>query len=280
MKKILITGANSYIGTSFENYMKQWESDYQIDTIDMIDGTWKDVDFSPYETVFHVAGIAHQKETTKNKELYYKVNRDLAVEVALKSKNEGIRQFIFLSSMSVYGMDTGIITKETVPKPKNNYGRSKLQAEELVNNFASDTFNVVIVRPPMVYGKDCKGNFQTVKKLVCKFSFFPKVNNQRSMIYIGNLCRFVKFTIEHQLSGVYFPQNKEFVNTSIMAKWIAETNAKSVYLSRFMGLLVNILGLLLSVCRKAFGTLIYKNTEDFNYEYCEYDNESSVKRSV
>lgn len=159
MKKILITGANSYIGTSFEKYMAQWPEKYQVDTVDMIDGTWREKDFSGYDTVFHVAGIAHQKETQENAELYYKINRDLAFDTAVKAKTDGVKQFIFLSSMSVYGLETGVITKETVPTPKSNYGKSKLQAEELLNGLADETFKVAILRPPMVYGKGCKGNY-------------------------------------------------------------------------------------------------------------------------
>ena len=132
MKKILITGANSYIGMSFENYIKKnYPDDYEVDTVDMIDGTWRDKDFSGYDAVFHVAGIAHQKETKENAPIYYKVNRDLAIETAQKAKNEGVSHFVFLSSMSVYGMETGIITKETVPNPKTNYGISKWQAMTL-----------------------------------------------------------------------------------------------------------------------------------------------------
>ena len=87
MKKVLITGANSYIGTSFEKYMKQFEG-YQIDTMDMIDGTWRQNDFSGYDTVFHVAGIAHSetgKISEERKQIYYKVNTDLTIETAKKA---------------------------------------------------------------------------------------------------------------------------------------------------------------------------------------------------
>ncbi|MBQ8448191.1 MAG: NAD-dependent epimerase/dehydratase family protein, partial [Clostridia bacterium] len=161
MKRILITGANSYIGTSFENYMKQWVDEYSVDTVDMIDGTWREKDFGEYDVVFHVAGIAHKKETKENAELYYKVNRDLAIETAKKAKKDGVKQFIFLSSMSVYGMDTGVITKDTVPTPKSNYGKSKLQAEEGMKELADDDFKICTIRPPMVYGEGCKGNYQT-----------------------------------------------------------------------------------------------------------------------
>ena len=132
MKRILITGANSYIGTSFEKYMNEnHPDDYHIDTLDMLNSNWKDYDFSGYDVVFHVAGIAHQKETKENAHLYYEVNRDLAIEVAKETKNAGVTQFIFMSSMSVYGLDYSkeLINLQTPTLPKTNYGKSKLQAE-------------------------------------------------------------------------------------------------------------------------------------------------------
>ena len=267
MKKILITGANSYIDTSFENYMKQWAEEYSVDTVDMIDGTWREKDFGEYDVVFHVAGIAHKKETKENAALYYKVNRDLASETAKKAKKDGVKQFIFLSSMSVYGMDTGIITKETVPAPKSNYGKSKLQAEEEINALASDDFKLCTLRPPMVYGNGCKGNFQTVVKIVKKSPVFPKIKSERSMIYIDNLSYFVKLCIDRELCGLYFPQNKEYVKTLDMAKNIAVKLEKKRYFSILLGCGVFVIRPFVSVAKKGFGTLIYKDMEDFDFVY-------------
>ena len=118
MKKILITGANSYIGTSFEKWVSRYPDKYSVDTIDMEDNNWKEKSFKGYDVVFHVAGIAHIKETRKNAELYYKVNRDLAFNVAQKAKNDGIKQFVFLSSMSVYGIENGVIDKKKLQNKK------------------------------------------------------------------------------------------------------------------------------------------------------------------
>jgi len=281
MKRILITGANSYIGMSFEKYIKEnYPDDYIVDTVDMIDVSWREKDFSGYDSVFHVAGIAHQKETNENASLYYKVNRDLAVETAEKAKRDGVKQFIFLSSMSVYGMDMGVITKETVPNPKSNYGMSKLQAEDGIKALASDTFLICMLRPPMVYGKGCRGNFQSVCKLVKKFPVFPDVNNERSMIYIDNLCAFVKLCVDRSLHGLYFPQNREYVKTTDIAKEIAETMQKKLWISGLAGAGVCIIRPFIGMAKKAFGTLIYKDTEDFDYEYCIINNMESFHLSV
>lgn len=268
MKKILITGAGSYIGTSFEKYIQQWPEQYQVETVDMIDGSWREKDFSGYHSVVHVAGIAHQKETAENASLYYKVNRDLAIETARKAKEDGVNQFIFLSSMSVYGMETGVITKQTAPQPKTNYGKSKLQAEEGIQKLANEQFKVCMIRPPMVYGDGCKGNYQTIIKIVEKSPIFPRVNNQRSLIHIDNLVGFFKLAIDRQLEGLFFPQNSQYMNTKALAKDIAQQKGKKIYFSYLAGAAVVLFRPVLPVLKKAFGNLIYKDTEEFNFEYC------------
>ena len=262
MKKVLITGANSYIGTSFEKYINDNCADqYQVNTIDMIDGTWREKSFKGYDVVFHVAGIAHQKETKENAHLYYEINRDLAVEVAKKAKAEGIRQFIFLSSMSVYGMDTGVITKDTKPNPKTNYGKSKLEAERQIADLRDETFKICVLRPPMVYGDGCRGNYQTIVKLVNKFPFFPRVYNKRSLIHIDNLAAFVKDMVDRELDGLYFPQDKEYVRTIDLAKNIAKQMNKRIYFSFLLGFGVIVLRPFVGKLKKAFGNLIYKDVD-------------------
>lgn len=277
MKKILITGANSYIGTSFEKYMAQWPEKYQVDTVDMIDGTWREKDFSGYDTVFHVAGIAHQKETQENAELYYKINRDLAFDTAVKAKTDGVKQFIFLSSMSVYGLETGVITKETVPTPKSNYGKSKLQAEELLNGLADETFKVAILRPPMVYGKGCKGNYRTLSKLACKLPIFPAVKNERSMLYIDNLSEFVRLMIENEEKGIFWPQNAEYSNTTDLVKMIARVHGKKIAIIPGFAWLLKIFGCFSGIVNKAFGDLIYEQSlSEYRVEYRLISLEKSI----
>ena len=280
MRKILITGAGSYIGTSFAAYAGAHYPDWQVDTLDLLDENWRERSFAGYDSVFHVAGIAHEKETKENEPLYYKVNRDLAVEVCERAKREGAGQFVFLSSMSVYGVDHGRITKETPPAPVTHYGRSKLQAEQGIAPLEDENFKVCVLRPPMVYGKGCRGNFSSMLRLVRKLPIFPRAKNERSMLHIDNLCCFLCMRMKEERGGLFFPQNSEYMNPSQMAIWIGEALGKKRRISRLLGLGARMLRPVVPAADKAFGTLIYEDTEDFGFDYCVVGSEESVKKSV
>lgn len=280
MKRILITGAGSYIGTSFENYLKNFGNEYSVDTVDMIDGSWREKSFSGYDAVFHVAAIVHKKETKESVSKYYAVNCDLASEVAEKAKSEGVRQFVFLSSMSVYGIVTGRITADTEPKPKSNYGKSKLKAELKISELNDDSFKVCVLRPPMIYGKGCRGNYQTLRKLAIKLKVFPYVKNERSMLFIDNLCEFVRLMIDNVESGSFFPQNAEYVNTSAMVKEIAEANGKKIRLMHGTAWAVKLFSLISTKAKKAFGTLTYdKDMSVYKQSYNTVSSSDSVLRT-
>lgn len=273
MKKILITGANSYVGTSFEKWLSQWPDKYHVDTIDTIDGSWREKSFKGYDAVFHVAGIAHKKETKENAHLYYEVNRDMAIETAKKAKADGVHQFIFMSSMSVYGMETGVITKDTVPMPKTHYGKSKLDAEKGILEFSDESFRVAILRPPMIYGKGCKGNYQKLARLARITPVFPDIENKRSMIYIDNLSEYVRKLFETPVSRVCLPQNGQYICTKDLVSKIAEAHGKSLIFAKvFSPILRKLIGANSSIT-KLFGDLYYADTSDI----C---NTTSFKASI
>jgi Nucleoside-diphosphate-sugar epimerases len=266
MKKVLITGAGSYIGTSFEKWLQQWPEEYEAVTVDMIGNAWREVSFAGFDAVFHVAGIAHSdsgKITEEKKALYYRVNTDLTIETAKKAKADGVKQFIFMSSIIVFGESAPmgkekIITKDTIPQPANCYGDSKLQAENGILPLQDDCFNVVVIRPPMIYGKGCKGNYQTLVKFAKKFPVFPDIVNQRSMLYVGNLCEFVRLMISNHEKGVFHPQNAEYVCTAEMVRLIGEAHGKQVRLVKWLNPLVRVAGCFTGVVDKAFGSLVYE----------------------
>lgn len=284
MKRILITGANSYIGTSFEKWIAQWPEEYLVDTIDMKNGEWKELDFSSYDTIFHVAGIAHQDAKADQEELYYKVNRDLTIEVAQKAKNEGTKQFIFMSSMIVYGAsskigETKVITRDTVPEPINFYGNSKLQAEQGILPLQSEGFNVVVIRPPMIYGKNSKGNYPLLAKFAKITPVFPNIENKRSMLHIDNLCEFIKIMIDNVELGLFFPQNKEYVKTSELVKMIGEVHGKKIWMTKLFNPVLRLM-FGIELVNKIFGNLVYeKSISKCSYDYQLVGLKESVKRT-
>lgn len=289
MKRILITGANSYIGLSVESWLKQYKGRYFVDTVDMMDGSWRNKDFSVYNTVFHVAGIAHAdvgKASEERKAFYYKINTDLTIETARKAKSEGVEQFIFMSSVIVYGESAPVgkqkvITRVTLPSPSNFYGDSKLQAEKGILSLQDDEFKVVVLRPPMIYGKGSKGNYPLLAKLAKKLPFFPDIKNERSVLHIENLCEFVRLMIENEESGIFFPQNKEYVQTSYMVKLISEANGKKICLWKICNPLILLIGKLPgslgAIVNKAFGNLVYeKCMSEYKENYAINTLEESI----
>lgn len=289
MKKILITGANSYIGTSFENYVRNnYSSDYVVDTIDMIDGTWREKDFSGYDSVFHVAGIAHSdngKISEERAKLYYSVNTDLTIETAKKAKRDGVKQFVFMSSAIVFGDSAPIgkskvISKDSPTSPANCYGDSKVQAENGIRPLSDESFKVVILRPPMIYGKGSKGNYPLLAKIALKTPVFPYVNNERSMLYVENLCEFVRLMIENSEEGTFHPQNAEYSNTSELVKLIAQAHGRKIRLIRGFGWALRLMSHLTGLVNKAFGSLSYeKSISEYPSAYQKFSLSDSIKRT-
>lgn len=273
MKKILIAGANSYIGDSFRRYLDQWPDGYNVKVFDTIKDKPSAAFFDGFDAIFCVAGIAHIKETEENRHLYFDINRDLVVEIASKAKEAGVRQFVLLSSMSVYGLETGFITKGTVPHPTTAYGESKLQADEEIRKLEDDRFVFACLRPPMVYGKNCKGNYQRLREFALKSPTFPDYDNKRSMIYIGNLCEFVKRTIDEGKGGLFFPQNAEYTNTSRMVKLIAQEHGKKIKFTMVFNWAIRIINL--RIVQKVFGDLTYEPVDLVD----RYRFEESIRKS-
>ena len=265
MKKILITGANSYIGTSFEAYVAQWPGQIHTDTLDMLDPAWRETSFAGYDCVFHVAGLAHSDVgslSSAQREEYYRVNTDLAVETAAKAKRDGVKQFIFMSSAIVYGNSAGLgrskhITRETPVAPANCYGDSKAKAEQGILPLQDDSFKVVILRPPMVYGPGSKGNYPTLAKLARTLPAFPRVENQRSMLYVKNLLEFIRLMVVNEEQGIFWPQNREYVNTSQLAARIARAHGKTLLLIPGFSWALKLLSHATGLVDKAFGSLTY-----------------------
>lgn len=286
IKKILITGKNSYIGESVKSWLTKKNPEYQVEEICLRSQEWLKEDFSKYDVVFHVAGIAHSdiKETSpEQKKYYYKINTTLTETVAKKAKAEGVKQFIYMSSMIVFGASAPlgtekIITSTTEPRPLNYYGDSKLQAEIILNSLKTERFKVVIIRPPMVYGRNSKGNYPRLSQFAKRFPVFPKVVNSRSIIHIDNLSEFIRLMILNEEAGIFHPQNAELTSTSELVKTIAIINKKKIVLTRFFNPFLLILSRIHPLINKVFGSMAYElSMSEYNQNYRVHDLVNSIE---
>ncbi|MHC9537672.1 NAD-dependent epimerase/dehydratase family protein [Dellaglioa sp. BT-FLS60] len=273
-KKILITGANSYIAKSFKNWMDHSNAEEMtIEMISVRDEAWKKMNFGLYDTIINVAGIAHVSSNPNLKDQYYKVNRDLAINLAEKAKSEGVKQFIFLSSMIVYGEKKGlkssnIIDQDTPMNPIDFYGDSKLQADVKIQSLTDEEFKTVVIRTPMVYGPNSKGNFPKLLKLAQKAPIFPSISNERSMIYIDVLTEFIKQTIVNDVAGLYFPQNMDYVSTSDIIKVTRKLLNKKTHLISVFNPLIYLLSKKFRIFNKIYGNKVYeKKISQYPFEY-------------
>ena len=233
MKRILIIGADSFIGRYFLNS----PSSFQVEEYDILNNGIDNIDFSDVDVVFHVAAIVHQDKSISD-QIYLSVNRDLAYAVALKAKAAGVHQFVFMSTVKVYGENSTVDqpwTEDSPCKPQDAYGKSKLAAEELIYTLSDNTFTVSIIRTPLVYGAGVKGN---VRKIVSMLNYWPIVplggiNNARSMVYLGNLIALVKCVIEKNYSGVILASDSERMSTSTFLSYLIQASGRKTILVRF-----------------------------------------------
>ena len=282
MKKVLITGANSFVGINTERWLMKTPDEFQVDTVDTMNDAWKQADFTQYDTVFHVAGIAHVDPKPEMAPLYYKVNRDLTIEIAKHAKENGVKQFIFMSSGIVYhaskSLKGDVKTKDTVPNPNDFYGDSKLKAENGLHELDSPYFCITILRPPMIYGPGNKGNLPRLGWLATKTPIFPAWHNKRSMLYIDNLAEFVKQCILRGMRGTFFPQNAEYSDTVEIVRQFAKEHNHKIWISKIFNPLVWIGSFFLPAIPKMFSDSYYvqeMSKYDFDYQLVSF--EESIK---
>lgn len=264
----VITGENGYIAVSLKKYLT--ENGIEVRCV----GVRGDIDeniFKNADTVIHLAGIVHNKRA--DAALYDRVNTGLTQRLALLAKKSGVKHFVFFSTMSVYGLTTGEINADTPLLPKNDYGKSKLAAEKILSDMRDDSFGITIIRPPIVYGKGCPGNYRLLSKFARLVRLIPDTENKRSMIYISNLAACVLDVIKNGTEGVILPQNAEYVNTAQMCAYIAKYSGKRAFLSRGLGRIVS--KIRLNIVQKAFGSFYY--AKDIAYLCDAVGLEESIK---
>ena len=282
MKKILITGAGSFVGESVKKYILETSSDFEIDAVDTMDDHWKESDFTKYDVVYHVAGIAHVDPKPEMASLYYKVNRDLTIEIARHAKSQGVKQFVFMSSRIVYhaskSLKGNVTRPETQPAPNDFYGDSKLQAENGLHELECESFKICILRPPMIYGPGNKGNLPRLGWLATKLPVFPAWHNKRSMLHVNNLAEFVKQIILREMSGTFFPQNVELADTVEIVRHFAKEHNHKIWISRIFNPFVWLGSLFLPAIPKMFADSYYvPEMSQYEFDYQVVGFEESLK---
>lgn len=261
MTKILITGANSFLGQNIISNSRNKE----IDEVCLIKNKVEDINFSVYDVVVHVAAIVHQ--TTKiSEDEYFKINTDLCIEVAKEAKNQGVKQFIFISTVKVYGEfrpERGIWNEDAICEPDDSYGKSKYAAEVKLNELIDNNFAVSIIRPPLIYGVGVKANMLSIIKLIDKFPILPLggIKNKRSFTSIENLVQLIDVVIEKHISGVFLGMDDKPLSTTELSKIIAKHLNKKRYFFALPKFIVAIGNKLIpSIFDRLYGSFEIDNT--------------------
>lgn len=283
--RILIIGEHSYIGNAFFDYitnqkivkrtdkeekLRMEKDNWTIEKVGASNDQWREKDFSGYDVILHVAALVHKKESKYEKEQYEKVNFQKVVEVARKAKKANVGQFIFLSTMAVYGEHVSRITEKTPLSPTSYYGISKLKAEKKLETMKSNSFHITIIRPPMVYGEGCPGNYTRLKKLAYYMPIFPNIENKRSMISIRRLCKCLKLVIERQIDGIICPRDRKPMQTTRLYRKMRKTIGKHTWTFSLGSRVIKIGCNHMSIVKKLFGDCYYDFQEKELLEVWEY----------
>ena len=284
MKKILVIGKNSFIGVAFAAWLARWPEDYEVDLVSYRNMGTEVRSLLGYDVVFNVAGMITQQRALDV--VYESFNRDLAIKVAEIAKNEGVGMMIQLSSTAVYGAKAGIgknnqIESSTRILPTSVYGRSKLEAEQGIAAYIDEGFKACFIRTPTVYGPHCKGSYVYLRKLALRFGVVPDIPNRRSLIYVGNLCEYVRLIIDRGIDGIVSPCDKEPFCTSEVMEWIAAENGQSMQRSRLLRIILLPLMFVIPHLRRAFGNLT--TDPDLSQmpleDYCLWSSRAAIKET-
>ena len=284
MKRVLIIGVGGYVGGRFKKYISNYP-DFEISEVSSLDREWESVSFEGFDAVYNVSGLAHANARQGTEEQYYEVNGRLPIELALKAKSEGVKLFIQMSSMIVYGDMSHIgkakmITHDTIPSQPTIYGKSKMMAENGLHELEDESFQVAILRPPLIYSEDARDNFPRLVMFAKKSPICPKLVNHQSMIYVDNLCELVRLIIMNNKGGTYFPQQKEYIQTSMIVEDISKASGNRIIMTKLFNPLLRVLSMFIPFIRKAFGNITYDKamSSHFDWNYIVVDYVTSIKR--
>jgi len=241
--KILVTGANGFIGKALCSYLENQHHSVVRAVRNAKDNTETEIGFINADTdwslplggcdyVVHLAARVHKKDQG-NFDVYKQVNSDAAINLAMQANSCGVKRFIFISSVSIYGHERSQAYKEDDPhNAVSAYGKSKAHAEDALYAYCKNTnMEITILRPPMVYGPEVGANFLKLLNLVRTGAPLPfaGIHNKRSLLYIGNLIDAVEVCLTHQNAAnrTFNVSDLEDYSTEELVRQIASIMGKS-----------------------------------------------------
>lgn len=275
--KVLLTGSSGFIGSYFQ---KNYARKYAIQSFSFLKDDLNTLHVKEIDVVIHLSALVHQMSGACD-EAYERVNVKQTLELALKAKESGVKQFIFMSTVKVYGEESNIpYTEISSCHPEDAYGRSKLKAERELQKLVSEDFIVSIIRTPIVYGYGVKANMKNLMKLVENIFILPfgGIVNKRSFVYIGNLCSLIDVIIKSTKNGIFLAGDDNPLSTTQLIEYIANFQGKK-------RLLLNSLffGTLLKCFKPSFYKRLFENLEvdnKYTKEVLNFKNPYSVREGI
>jgi nucleoside-diphosphate-sugar epimerase len=238
----------------------------EMEEISLITTEPEKINFNGYDVVLHLAAIVHQSHTIPEAE-YFRVNRDLCLRVAEEARKAGVKQFVFMSTLKVYGdisPESELRNENSECSPGDSYGKSKYAAEEGLRKLENEEFLVSVIRTPLVYGEGVKANMYSLIKLVDRFPVLPfaDVQNKRNFTYVGNLVSYIDRVIERRASGIFIAMDDKAKSTTDLVDLIIKYLKKKVIMFRVPKTVLNISRLFIpELLHRLYGSLEVDNAK-------------------
>jgi UDP-glucose 4-epimerase len=283
MIKVLITGANGFVGTNFQKYSKFRE----IEKVSLLDKRPEGIEYQNYDVVLHLAAIVHQSKKIEEKQ-YFSINRDLCLRVAEASKKAGIKQFVFLSTIKVYGEfvnSSELRNENSECYPEDAYSKSKYEAELGLKALEDANFTVSIIRTPLVYGEGVRANMINLIKLIDSSPILPfgKIENKRNFTFAENLVGFIDQIIEKNASGIFISMDEKALSTTELVNYISKYLGKRIILFKLPQIFFRIAHVFIpGILERLYGSSEFENNKTkkvLNYSP-HFSTEEGIKRTV
>lgn len=287
MLTVAVTGANGFVGQRFMQYKADR---YRLKPISLrgvrpaLSGAEgpESIDLNGVDVIVHLAGKAHDM-SLQDEQVYMNINYELTKALADHALRSGVKHFIYVSSVKVYGEGGDeVLNENSACHPEDPYGRSKLRAEQYLQTL---NFTVSIVRPPVVYGPGVKGNIIRLLAAVDKGSMLPLGNtrNRRTMVFLDNLIELIHRIIDNRAAGIFVAGDRQPLSTDGLIRIIGDKlgkKTKLISIPRFMRKLMNMVKP--GLYKRLFGSFVIDNSStNQRLQFTPpYSTEEGVKQMV